>query len=361
MSTDQRVRVGILFGGKSLEREVSFNSGRTVCDHIDENKFASVPIFQDEDGSLYLLPWRFLHRGKISDFQARLKAEAPAITWDDLPSLIDICFIAVHGRTAEDGTLQGMLEILGIPYTNSKVLGSALGMDKITQKKWMRAHGISVPRDIAIYYHQVECLTVEALHTMVTEAKLSFPLVVKPADEGSSLGINMAHDHQELLAAINQAAWLDKHKPHNVLIEEHLEGMEFTAISLEHVGEGWKNLSVTEVIKEAGAAIYDYDQKYMPGRASKITPARCSQENLARIARLCEQLSATLNFNGSSRIDGFLRPDDTITVIDPNTISGMGPASFMFDQAIHAGFNHTTLITHMIELELNRITKGAIL
>jgi D-alanine-D-alanine ligase len=131
----KKLRVGVFMGGKTNEREVSLNSGRTVCDHLDTTRYEAVPIFQTFAGDLYILPWRFLHRGKTTDFEHRLDVEAQAIKWDDLKNIIDFIYIATHGRFAEDGTLQGMLELLGIPYLGSKVFTSALGMDKMMQKK----------------------------------------------------------------------------------------------------------------------------------------------------------------------------------------------------------------------------------
>ncbi len=109
------LRVGVIFGGKSIEREVSFNSGRTICDHLDTQFFKTVPIFQSASGDLYLLPWRFLYRGKIADFQQRLEGEAQKIVWDDLPKFIDFMYLAMHGKWAEDGRVQAMLELLEIP------------------------------------------------------------------------------------------------------------------------------------------------------------------------------------------------------------------------------------------------------
>ena len=123
------LRIGVLMGGRSIEREVSFNSGRTICDHLDSSRYTITPIFQTEDGKLYLLPWKFLHRGKISDFLHRLNTEAEVITWDVLKKRVDFVYVALHGRYGEDGILQGTLEVLGIPYLGSKVFGSALGME----------------------------------------------------------------------------------------------------------------------------------------------------------------------------------------------------------------------------------------
>jgi len=151
----QKLRVGVLMGGKSIEKEVSFNSGRTVCDHLDTSRYEVVPIFQRQNGDLYLLPWHFLHRGKTTDFEHRLADEAQQLAWDDLKELIDFMYIAVHGRYAEDGTLQGFLEVLGIPYLGSDVFGSALCMDKIVQKNMLHQHGIAVPHGIVVEPNQI--------------------------------------------------------------------------------------------------------------------------------------------------------------------------------------------------------------
>ncbi len=137
-------------GGRGAEREVSFNSGRTVCDHLDSARYTIVPLYQRHNGSLYILPYRFLHRGKTSDFEHRLDGEAEKISWDSLKDHVDFIYIAMHGRYAEDGTMQGFLEILGIPYFGSKVMASALGMDKVVQKEILKSHGILVPKGIAI-------------------------------------------------------------------------------------------------------------------------------------------------------------------------------------------------------------------
>ena len=135
MNSINLVKIGVLMGGKSVEKEVSLNSGRTICDHLDTQKYSVTPLFQTKNNKLFILPWRFLYRGKISDFEHRLEQEAQEIVWDDLKNHVDFVYIAQHGRYAEDGVLQGFLEILGIPYLGSKILGSALGMNKVVQKK----------------------------------------------------------------------------------------------------------------------------------------------------------------------------------------------------------------------------------
>jgi D-alanine-D-alanine ligase len=138
----------------SIEREVAFNSGRTVCDHLDKELYNVIPIFQSAQGNLYILPFSFLYRGKIADFEQRLH-EAQEIFWDDLPELIDFMYIATHGAYAEDGRLQGMLEMLQIPYLGSKVFAASVNMNKRLQKDFLHQAGIAVPRGFSIFPEQI--------------------------------------------------------------------------------------------------------------------------------------------------------------------------------------------------------------
>lgn len=356
--TASKIRVGVLFGGKSIEREVSLNSGRTICDHLDTNKYNVVPIFQDGDGTIYILPWKFLHRGKISDFQHRLSAEAKKISWDDLKGLVDFVYLAVHGRFAEDGTIQGMLEILGIPYLGSKILGSAVGMNKLVQKEIFKANKIDVARGIAIHESEIKSITAEDVLYRLEKEGVKLPVIVKPVHEGSSLGITKVSTESDLLPAIFKASSIDSRRVQAVIVEEVIDGMEFVCVSLQKVTTvddkikaEWFTLPITEVIPE-NAGIFDYEQKYMPGRASKITPARCSAQDLDRIAQTCVKASELLNFTTISRIDGFLATDGRIILIDPNTLTGMSPSTFLFHQAAEFGMSHTQLINYLIESEL---------
>lgn len=340
-------------GGKSIEREVSFNSGRTICDHLDSNKYTVIPIFQTEVGTLYILPWHFLHRGKIADFRHRLDAEGTRITWDGLKKTVDFVYIAVHGRYAEDGTLQGMLEVLGIPYLGTKVLGSATGMDKALQKEVLKNHGIDVPKGIVIHPHEQATLSNDILMARLDAENITLPCIVKPIHEGSSMGISVVFTPEQLLMAVIDAMHVTPITAQSVLIEERVKGMEFTCIALQQIGsDEWFTLPPTEVAPEQDTHFYTYDQKYMPGRATKITPARCSQSAHAKIAEVCIQATKALNFTTISRIDGFLTPDERVIIIDPNTLSGMAPSGFLFHQAAEYGMSHSKLINFLIEREL---------
>ncbi len=355
----QKLRVGVLMGGRSIEREVSFNSGRTICDHLDTQRYTVIPIFQTADGTLYELPQHFLHRGKISDFSHRLPTEAKKLAWGQLKGIVDFMYLAQHGRYGEDGIIQGMLEVLNIPYLGTKVLGSAIGMDKARQKELLINAGVDVARGIVVEPSSLTSLTTEQLCTDLAARKISLPVIVKPSHEGSSLGIVVVEHADQLVGAVMHAATVD-HKNHQaVLIEEKLVGMEFVCVLLEKIinhnnviTRSWFSLPLTEVILEENTTFFDYEQKYMPGKALKITPARCSAEIAERIVRACHATTEALGFTTMSRIDGFLSNDGRVVIIDPNTLTGMAPSTFLFAQAAEAGMSHTDLINLLIDNEL---------
>lgn len=350
----RKLRVGVFMGGKSIEKEVSFNSGRTVCDHLDTVRYDIIPIFQTDRGNLFILPIRFLHRGKISDFEHRLTTQAQEIKWDDLPSLIDFAYIATHGRYAEDGTLQGFFDVLGIPYLGSKIFASAVRMDKAMQKVFMHAAGIEVPRDITILPEEINNITEASILNRLVAANIALPVVIKPHSEGSSLGVSVVFEPSALVPAVLQAAIAYPYKKQTVLIEEKIEGMEFSCITLVDYKTGkLLPLPPTEIVPEEGSHIFDYDQKYMPGRGYKFTPPRCSATIIKKIHDVCARVMHALDITTMSRIDGFVTCDERVIIIDPNTLSGMGPASFLFREAAEINMSHSQLINHLIETELH--------
>ena len=351
------LRVGVFMGGRSVEKEASFNSGRTVCDHLDSTRYNIIPIFQRGDGQLFILPWSFLHRGKISDFEHRLETQAEKITWDALPRLIDFMYLATHGQFTEDGILQGFLEILNIPYLGSGILTSALCMNKVVQNKMITSHGFNVPQSIVVNPETITQLSADSTKNIILNsllhAHISLPCIVKPQQEGSSLGITVVHNHDELWPALEHACTIQPNKPQAVLVEELLQGMEFSCIILvDYKNNTVLPLAPTEIIPDS-KGFFDYEQKYMPGRATKFTPARCSQENIKNIQDVCIKLMHHLEIKTIARIDGFLMPDNRIYIIDTNTLAGMGPTSFLFRQAAELGMGHTALINHLIETELH--------
>ena len=339
-----KLKVGILMGGMSLESEVSFNSGRTVYDHLDQALFERVPIFQKNTGELYLLPVKFIYRGKIADFESRLSSEAQQIGWQDLQHLIDFAYIAMHGRYAEDGSLQGMLQMLGIPYLGTKHFGSALSRDKFLMYDYLSNAGITVPKHLKI-----------SNLSQLNPEQVTYPCVVKPQMEGSSLGVAVVRDQADLLSSVKKAMSCFGSSDQAVLVEEKLSGSEFTAIvitdpdTLELIA-----LPPTEIVIESNYDIFDYDQKYMPGRATKYTPARFSAEVIGQIQGIAKQIMSVLQIETFVRVDGFYTADGQIVMIDVNTISGMAPSSFLFRQAAEVGLDHSQLINALIKVELKK-------
>ena len=266
-------------------------------------------------------------------------------------------YIASHGRYAEDGTLQGLLEVLQIPYVGSKVFASALGMDKHMQKKILHNNGIRVPRGFTLTPYEITTMSTQQgfLEQKLLEATINFPCVVKPHKEGSSFGVTVAHTIQELQQALRYACTIYPEKQQAVLVEEKIEGMEFSCIMItDYITNTFKALPITEVIHESDKSFYDYEQKYMPGRAIKFTPARCSVENMQKIQETCIRATYILGITNISRIDGFLCTNGDVVLIDPNTLSAMTPVSFIFTQAAQLNISHTQLINHLIETELQR-------
>jgi D-alanine--D-alanine ligase len=348
-----KLRVAVLMGGKSLEREVSFNSGRTVCDHLDISRYEVIPLFQKHTGELFILPYRFLHRGKISDFEHRLETEAQKVTWDSLKTTVDFVYIAVHGRYAEDGTLQGMLELLQIPYLGSKVFASALSMNKQMQMQILKSAGFDVPRGVYVQPYQLEQETIiDDVVQKLCAQNVQFPVVVKPSGEGSSLGVTVVKTQEDLFDALVRAVHVNATYKQTALVEEKLEGMEFCCVAIADKNGQWISLPPTEVVLNKGTEFFDYQQKYMPGRAIRYTPARTDDATIRTIQETCARATEILEMKTVSRIDGMVTRDGRIVLFDPNALSGMGPSGFLFKQAAQVGMNHTTLINHLIEVEL---------
>ncbi|MBP6869382.1 ATP-grasp domain-containing protein [Candidatus Babeliales bacterium] len=347
------LKVGVLMGGMSIEREVSFNSGRTICDHLDTQLFQVIPLFQADCGKLYILPWTFLYRGKIADFQSRLETQAQQVTWDELPQLVDFVYIAVHGKYGEDGTLQAMLELLKIPYLGSKMFASALGMDKQMHNEHLNAHGIEVPKGFCLSITEIKDFSDQLIDEKLKQLNLQFPLVVKPVNEGSSFGVFVVKSRADLQQALTTACFISGSKGQAVLVEEKIVGMEFTCIIITDNETGkLVALPPTEVLISKGTDIFDYQQKYMPGAVHEKTPATCGDQLIKKIQDVCIATMQALGFTNLSRIDGFLTPDHRVVIIDSNPLSGMGPATFLFRQAAEINIGHTELINHLIKTEL---------
>lgn len=337
----ERLRVGVILGGMSSEREVSLNSGRNVYDNLDRDAYEPVPVFMDAKGQLWVLPWQLISQNTTKDITERLESEARRVFYEGLRDEIDFAFISLHGKFGEDGCVQGLLELLRIPYTGAGVLASALGMDKHIQQMILKSEGLKTPGSVLVqekeWREDSEAITRKILET------IGFPCFTKPPREGSSIGVTHVRNEAELSAGMEAALTWDR----AVLVEEFLDGIEFSTIIVEEDG-GCRALEVTEI--EPQSDYFTYDDKYMPGRCRKFTPPKNISTDVVKKIK-AEAIGAfrALGFRSYGRIDGFYLKDGRILITDPNSASGMAPSSFFFEQAAHGGMLPSMILGSLIE------------
>jgi D-alanine-D-alanine ligase len=296
----------------------------------------------DTHSRLWALPEKLVIQNTTADIINRLEREAELLPYETLPERVDVVFIALHGKYGDDGCIQGVLELLGIPYTGSGVLPCALSMDKSAAHQVLAAAGLDVANEMVVPAYQWHQDSAGVTAHIV--AQIGLPCVVLPTREGSSIGVSIVQHADDLPAALEQAYIYDN----EALIETYLKGREFSVIVMGN--EDATALVPTEIITHN--PYMTYDDKYMPGRSQKITPAQVSDELLERIREHALRAHRALRFSGYSRIDGFLLDDERIIITDPNSTSGMAPSSFMFHQAAEMGWSPPMVVGRIIDLAL---------
>ena len=303
------IRVAVLRGGRSAEREVSLNTGGQVAEALNSMGFDVVTIDTDDDEFVVSL----------------VGAQA------------DVVFICLHGRFGEDGTVQGLCELLELPYIGSGVLASALAIDKVKSKQFFSHDGLATP-DYAVL-HRGELVEIDEL-----VATLGEKTVVKPANEGSSVGMTIVHEAAELPAAIEKAFEHDR----TILVERFVAGVEVTVAVIGN--EDAVALPTLEI--EPVHEFYDYDSKYVPGMSRHIIPARVSEEARAECQRLAVAAHKTLGCRGISRSDTIVDGDGSVWLLETNTIPGMTSTSLVPDAARAAGIEFPELCRMIVEYAL---------
>ena len=361
MNSGKKTTVGILFGGKSAEHEVSLQSAKNVYDAIDKNRFDPVLIGIDKTGkwratgdSLSLLntsdPRRISLRQDGDEValipeSAGLLAESPQSGMKKTGfGKLDVIFPILHGPFGEDGTVQGLLKLANIPFVGSGVLGSAVGMDKDVMKRLSRDAGIPIGKYIAVRRHEAVPSFTE------TEAALGIPVFIKPANMGSSVGINKAHNEAEYAAAIQEAFQYDA----KIIIEEFIRGREIECAVL---GNETPKASIPgEVIPTH--EFYSYDAKYLDenGAALEI-PAKLEASAQKRVQELSVKVFQTLCCDGLARVDFFLRENGEVIFNEINTMPGFTKISMYPKLWGACGIGYTDLISRLIDLAMEKHQK----
>jgi D-alanine-D-alanine ligase len=301
-------RVAVLLGGLSPEREVSLVSGRACANALREEGFETIEIDVGHD------------------LAERLRDAKP-----------DAVFNALHGRWGEDGCVQGLLELMEIPYTHSGVLASALAMHKERAKSAFRAAGLPVADSIVVDRHHA-----------ADGHQMTPPYVVKPLNQGSSVGVFIVREGDNRPpAALNSPDWTFGD---SVMIEDYVPGRELTVAVMGAKGSEIRALAVTEIVPNM--AFYDYDAKYAPGGSDHVIPAKIPDTIRLEAIALAERAHAALGCRGVSRTD--FRFDDTkganrLIVLEVNTQPGMTPTSLVPEQAAYKGMSFRALVRWMLE------------
>jgi D-alanine-D-alanine ligase len=340
----KRVRVLLLFGGQSAEHDVSRVTAVAVARALDPDKYEIVPVGITTDGRWLRAgdAQKMLERGRAALPRAfEVSGEQMPVPTTTNPVDVDVVFPLLHGPYGEDGTVQGLLELAGLPYVGAGVLGSAVNMDKIAMKQMLTAAGLTTARGLSLRDgHDVDTFCADVAQ------QLGLPCFVKPANMGSSVGVSKAHDAEELRAAVVAALGYDEW----VLAEEYVVGRE---IEVAILGDDPPEASLPGEIVP-GAEFYDYADKYEDGKAELLAPASLTDAQTLAVRQLATRAFEATRCEAMARVDFFLRTDGTFVVNELNTIPGFTPISMYPRLWEVSGVPYAKLLDRLIELAVTR-------
>ena len=327
----RRTRVAVLLGGRSSEHDISLASARSVLEALDPERYETVTVEIGRDGR-----WEL---GSGSDGGS--VAETLPVPTEKVPATlgeVDVVFPVLHGPFGEDGTVQGLLELAGVPYVGAGVLGSALAMDKDVFKAVMRDRGIPVTRNITLGRGQAP------------ENPFGYPVFVKPARLGSSVGISKVGSAEELPAAVELAFRHDE----KVLVEEFVDGIE---VECGVLGNEEPLASLPgEIVSHGfdGADWYDFSAKYAEGGMDLVVPPRLEQKTIERVQELAVRSFVAGECEGMARVDFFVRDDGEVLLNELNTIPGFTATSVYAKLFEASGIPYAELVDRLVQLALDR-------
>jgi D-alanine-D-alanine ligase len=333
-----RLRVAVIAGGRSSEHAISVASARSVLEALDPERYETTTIEIGRDGRWELAPIR-----ETIEQGSEQSVETLPVVANSAPAAalgrVDVVLPVLHGPFGEDGTVQGLLELAGVPYVGAGVAGSALCMDKDLFKAVLRDRGIAVARNVTVRNGDTP------------EHPFPYPVFVKPARLGSSVGITKVRSEEELKPAIELARRHDD----KVLIEEFVTGTEVEC------GVLGNRRPIASVVGEivAHADWYDYSAKYDEGGMELIIPARIPEETAERVQRVAVESFVATECEGMARIDFFVRPDGEVVVNEINTIPGFTSTSVYAKLFEASGIPYGELLDRLIDLALERHERRA--
>jgi D-alanine-D-alanine ligase len=331
-----RLRIAVLTGGRSSEHEVALNSARSVIESLDPGRYETVTVEIGRDGA-----WQLPRagQGELARNGASSAAELVPVSTGQVPETlreVDVVFPVLHGPFGEDGTVQGLLELADVPYVGAGVTASALCMDKDLMKAVLRDRGIAVTRNVVV----------RAVDRARAENPFGYPVFVKPARLGSSVGITKARSPEELRAGLDLAFRHDE----KVLIEEFISGVE---VECSVLGNERPIASIPGEIVP-GSDWYDYSAKYDEGGMELIVPPRLPEDQVRRVQDVCVQAFVATECEGMARVDCFVREDGEVLVNELNTIPGFTATSVYAKLFEASGIPYGELLDRLIQLALER-------
>lgn len=310
------LKIGVLMGGRSSERDVSLRTGDAINQALRSKGYQSLKI----DVNL--------------DIVEKIKAEK-----------IELAFLALHGKYGEDGTIQGLLEMLDIPYTGSGVLASAMVMDKIVAKKMLMFEGLATPNFMLVSQKEFASLNIPVFTAELSKV-MGFPLVVKAPTQGSSIGISIVRQEQDLIPALELSLQYD----HVAMIEQFIAGIEVTAAVLGNNAPAV--LPLIEITSSTG--VYDYETKYTTGMSQHIIPPRITEEQQVNVKNSAVRAFNTMGCRGLARVDYIVDGKGTPYILELNTMPGMTATSLFPDAARAAGIEFPDLVDKIVKLALEK-------
>ena len=354
-----KIRVGVLFGGKSAEHEVSLQSARNVMAAINREKYEVVPIGIDKKGRWFLGEEATLlaHAENPSLIRLNRSNHELAVRPGHRDAFdfagtdrgaVDVVFPVLHGPFGEDGAVQGLLKLAGIPCVGAGVLGSAVGMDKDVMKRLLRDAQIPIAPFVTLHARDRDARDFEGLSRV-----LGTPMFVKPANLGSSVGVHKVRTADELAAALDDAFSWDR----KVVVEQNIVGREVECAVL---GDDDPRASVVgEVVTEGAHDFYSYDAKYIDGAGSRVTiPAQIDDETAQRVRDVSLRAFRALDCSGLARVDSFVAADGSVFVNEINTLPGFTNVSMYPKLWEASGMSQAELIDELIRLALERHAAG---